>query len=332
MTSEFWKGAASPRILSEANFITAAARIGCEPETLKAVWEVEASGQCFDRNGGVVKRFEPHLMPRENWERMGFVPRRNQPAWRASSALSETVRWQMFEVACRINPENAARATSWGGSQILGRWFAELGYSSAVEMVQGFADSAANQLDGFVTLVESWGLVSALRARDWHRFATRWNGSGQPAVYAGRMETAYRRLTGEPSAVVLHPGASGPAVRVLQRALGIPDTGSYDPASQAAVEAFQRANGLKVDGVVGANTWRALQAAERPPAQPTEAETRPTSVLRDPAMIGAAVPAVTAVATMSSGDGPIQWAVAAVLIVATLVVVGYLVLKLKRGR
>jgi Putative peptidoglycan binding domain len=62
----------------------------------------------------------------------------------------------------------------------------------------------------------------------------------------------------------LKPGDTGAQVKVLQRALaslgyspGAVD-GDYGPATQAAVEKFQRAAGLKVDGIAGPATRRAL--------------------------------------------------------------------------
>jgi len=67
----------------------------------------------------------------------------------------------------------------------------------------------------------------------------------------------------------LKAGDTGAQVKVLQRALarlgystGKVD-GSYGPATQAAVQRFQRAKGLTADGVAGAKTLQALRAALR---------------------------------------------------------------------
>lgn len=67
----------------------------------------------------------------------------------------------------------------------------------------------------------------------------------------------------------LKPGASGPAVEQLQRALaraGYPTgsvDGSYGPATKTAVTRFQQAHGLTADGVAGPKTLAALAAALR---------------------------------------------------------------------
>jgi peptidoglycan hydrolase-like protein with peptidoglycan-binding domain len=59
-------------------------------------------------------------------------------------------------------------------------------------------------------------------------------------------------------------GASGEAVRRLQRALrrtpnlSIAVDGIFGPATEAAVREFQQGSGLAVDGVVGPATWNAL--------------------------------------------------------------------------
>jgi len=67
----------------------------------------------------------------------------------------------------------------------------------------------------------------------------------------------------------LKPGDTGAQVKVLQRALhslgystGKID-GDYGPATQAAVERFQRSLRLTPDGIVGQQTLRALKSALR---------------------------------------------------------------------
>jgi putative peptidoglycan binding protein len=73
--------------------------------------------------------------------------------------------------------------------------------------------------------------------------------------------------TTEAPAQTLSPGDTGAQVKLLQEALnqlgysvGTAD-GTYGPATQQAVEKFQAANDLGVDGVVGEQTLAALRQA-----------------------------------------------------------------------
>ena len=52
-------------------------------------------------------------------------------------------------------------------------------------------------------------------------------------------------------------GVSGASVSSVQRALGVRVTGVYDARTKRAVRAFQRRNGLEVDGIVGPKTLAA---------------------------------------------------------------------------
>jgi peptidoglycan hydrolase-like protein with peptidoglycan-binding domain len=67
-----------------------------------------------------------------------------------------------------------------------------------------------------------------------------------------------------PGQPTISTGATGDAVRRLQRALRrTPDLGLavdeiFGPMTDQAVQQFQQANGLTVDGVVGPLTWAAL--------------------------------------------------------------------------
>lgn len=53
-------------------------------------------------------------------------------------------------------------------------------------------------------------------------------------------------------------GSKGAAVKKLQELLKITADGMFGNNTETAVKAFQRANGLAVDGIVGAKTWAAL--------------------------------------------------------------------------
>lgn len=67
------------------------------------------------------------------------------------------------------------------------------------------------------------------------------------------------------------------------------------------------------------------------PARATEEAPRAPDVLRDPALITGVTTAIGSVATMASGNGPIQWAIAAVLVLAVVGVMAWLVLSRKRA-
>ena len=61
-----------------------------------------------------------------------------------------------------------------------------------------------------------------------------------------------------PSSMILRLYDRGPAVAVVQRALGISADGDYGPVTVRAVRAFQGRHGLLVDGQVGPHTSAAL--------------------------------------------------------------------------
>jgi putative chitinase len=66
--------------------------------------------------------------------------------------------------------------------------------------------------------------------------------------------------------MVLKVGSEGADVKKLQEKLGVEAIGKFGPKTEAAVKAWQKANGLKDDGIVGDATWSKLFGEE--PKQP----------------------------------------------------------------
>lgn len=279
-----WKGAALRA--DQGDFARIAGELGCEPAALQAVGRVEAAGRPFLADGSLTRRFEPHKLARP------------EGTWKTSLKIGAAERERRFLAAYARDPQDACRATSWGGPQIMGFNAAACGYPSAVEMVRAFADSEAEQLRGFAAFLRASGLDGALRARDWRTFALTYNGSGQVETYAARMEAAYRELAGRASPVVLRLGDRGEAVSRLQQALGLRQDGSFGQLTDEALRRFQQAQGLPVDGIAGARTWAALEA--RRDAVPLVQPTTEDRVARWGQIAGGTVPVLTAVAGLGS--------------------------------
>lgn len=256
--------------------------LGCDIPTIKAVFEVEAAGKFYESTGKLPRRFEPHHFPKKHWGTIGFNPGSTTP-WRASLKIKTSERRAMFDRAQRIDAEAAYDATSWGAPQTMGFNSQLAGYPTAIEMVQAYEASADNQIRGFVSFCINAGLDTHLRSQDWHAFAAGYNGDGQAAVYAGKIETAYRRQSGGvASATVLRVGRRGNAVEELQLQLvglgyEITVDGHFGQETFAAVRDFQSKNGLKVDGIVGATTQRAIVEAGGDPIDQTKDDKPETS-------------------------------------------------------
>jgi putative chitinase len=72
--------------------------------------------------------------------------------------------------------------------------------------------------------------------------------------------------------MILKIGDNNENVKLMQQKLGIePAVTNFGPKTEAAVKAFQAANGLTPDGIVGPSTWTKIMGESTPitPAKPT---------------------------------------------------------------
>ena len=77
------------------------------------------------------------------------------------------------------------------------------------------------------------------------------NGTAPPPMLIPRVDDQNR--------TALRRGATGPEVARLQQLLGVVGPDTFGPRTEAAVREFQRHHDLVPDGIVGPNTWKALE-------------------------------------------------------------------------
>jgi len=313
---------------SETALNRAARDLGISVELLQAVIQVEASGRWYASDGSFIRRFEPHHLPKELQRAIGF-----SGTWRDSLKLATLTRRRMFMQAYARDQEAACYASSWGGFQIMGFNAERSGFKSALDMVQRFEENVDHQLKAAVTFIQTIGADGDLRAQDFYQFARKYNGSGQPEVYARKIRTAYARITGGGSPSVIRLGSRGAPVLELQKALAtrgyaVEVDGYFGAETLDGVRAFQAAHKMVVDGVVGAKTWEKLRDtasySPKPELEATESESLADKVKAVTGLSTAATGATTAILGDTPSDTVKVALIAAVVLLGVIAAGAYL--------
>ncbi len=196
------------------------------------------------------------------------------PRWDRSKYKGGRGEYDRIRQAIRVHdskPEPALMATSWGMFQIMGFNHAKVGYGSVVDFVNAMADSERAQLQAFVAFIRAAGLADELRKQDWAAFAKAYNGAGYRAnKYDAKLAAAFarERVRRQDDMAGLAPdGERGEAVALqvaLNAALGdaLPEKLATDgwigEKTTFAIRLLQRANGLNETGEADALTRAAL--------------------------------------------------------------------------
>jgi murein L,D-transpeptidase YcbB/YkuD len=240
-----WKGKGIRA--TDADIDAIAARAGIEPAALRAFRQIEAPRGPFDGQGRVTILFERHHF----WKRTTAAQRAAAGPAIANPVAGgygrESEQYGKFQKAFAINERAALESTSWGSGQTMGFNARLIGYKSAADMVEAYADSEVTQIEGIVAFLKANNLIGALKAKNWTKVAIGYNGAGQAKHnYSGRLAAAYAGF-----AKIAKATASGESAVLKQiKALGF-----------ASVADFQKAKGLKPDGIAGPITLAALKAA-----------------------------------------------------------------------
>ncbi|CAM8541161.1 N-acetylmuramidase family protein [Klebsiella pneumoniae] len=189
--------------VSAADYQHAAGIIGCSVYAVQAVATVESNGDGMLPDGRPKILFERHVMYQRYKATVGQAQADiavlkwptvvNPKPGGYSSGSGEHDR---LELAAAINRNCALESCSWGAFQIMGYHWKTLGYPSLQDFVNSMYLGESAQLDAFIRFIMAdQSLVSALRDKNWAKFARRYNGPAYSTNrYDEKMAAAYNRL------------------------------------------------------------------------------------------------------------------------------------------
>lgn len=198
---------AEARYVTDKAFTQAAKSLGVPESYVRAIAEVETSGDSFLKSGSMKILFERHWFHRKLGEALKKSEVRKhiasflnvqEPVSRDAPAIllslvekqyrsiCSTIRgsylggeaeWGRLNLAMDINIEAACMSASYGGYQLMGFNHAACGYKTAKDMMLALAKSESTQFLAMISFIKAnRGMHEALRLGNWTRFAELYNG------------------------------------------------------------------------------------------------------------------------------------------------------------
>lgn len=190
-------------MLTEQDYINAAAILNVEVAAIKAVKEVESLGSGFLKDGSIMCLFEPHIFFRELKGRginpyplMEANPDIIYPKWQRGKYGAQSQQLERLNRAIEINEDAALCSASYGLFQILGANFRQCNYSSVKEFYEDMCKDEATQLNIFCNFIKAGHLDDELREHKWKEFAILYNGKGYAQnKYDIKLENAFKKYS-----------------------------------------------------------------------------------------------------------------------------------------
>lgn len=248
--------AGDARPLEDRDFADAAALLACDLAAVRAVAEVESGGR-----SGFLQDRRPKILFESRWFHKLTGGRFDAahsdistPTWVRNYA-GGAGEYERLGKAIDLDREAGLKSASWGMFQILGVNHRVAGFDDVEAFVKAQMVSEGEHLKAFCRFVINNHLDDELRDRRWADFARGYNGPAYAQNhYDAKLADAYARNAG---------GFIAPSTADIQRALNrhgaqLTVDGITGPSTRNAIRAFQRENGLPIDGVASPETLAAL--------------------------------------------------------------------------
>jgi len=185
----------NPKRLSADDWAEAAEVLKCEVAAIRAVSDVESSGDGFFITGRPKILFEAHIFGRlTKGIHNATHPGISSAKWNRALYKGGEREYDRLKEAMTLNPIAACEAASWGRFQIMGFHWKLCGFSSVFEFVQAHYESEGEQLAAFVDFLKSQRLDRYLQTKQWASFALGYNGKSYAANrYDTKLAEAYKR-------------------------------------------------------------------------------------------------------------------------------------------
>lgn len=173
-----------PTNLAETDYQAAAKNLKCDVASIKAVAEVESSGDGFLSDGRVKILFEGHQFYRftkgafaqsnpticyQKWTTQFYTKGANADI-RGAGELARLAQ------AMALNNTAALLSASYGKFQIMGFNFAICGFVKVDDFYEAMQVSEGEQLNAFCNYIKGNTLDDELRSHNWAELAKRYNG------------------------------------------------------------------------------------------------------------------------------------------------------------
>lgn len=180
-------------MITDKAYKKAAETLKCPVAAIKAVAQVEASGSGFLPDGQPKILFEAHHFSELTGGKYDKShPNISSPKWNRSLYKGGAREHERLAEAVKLDREAALQSASWGKFQIMGSNYDACGYSSVQAFINAMYKDEDAHLEAFVNFVKHERMDQFLRAKDWERFARRYNGPGYRANnYHEKLANAY---------------------------------------------------------------------------------------------------------------------------------------------
>lgn len=195
--------------LTEQDFVNAAQELNCDVPAIKAVCEVEAPKGGFLPDDRPTILFERHKFHKFTGGRFSAEHPDISSAKAGGYGPAGAHQWRRFSRAFALDPKAAMKSCSWGKFQIMGFNFAAAGFKTLDAFIDAMKVSEGEQLKAFVNIIKSFSLEDELRAHQWSKFASGYNGANYKInKYDVKLAAAHKKHSRDAGVTHLAVGSS----------------------------------------------------------------------------------------------------------------------------